>query len=122
MWKRRYALSIFYSAIYSFGEEHYNSEIQAGQAHEQTIDDNDIAMSLSTATWRRRHSDELNTLSDSECGSSSGEDVNEDYSFDNDPTDHALINDDLMDDARSLFAEELLGEDFEREAANIGAS
>ena len=92
----------------------------ANLAHEQTTNVTDIMLSLTTG--QRHHFSDTDDYSDSEEGSSEDDgDDREEHFYDDDPTDIAIIDDELVNGANYLFAEDLLGEDFEREAANIGA-
>ena len=111
-----------YLTVSSFKEELYGAEAQIDDTNEETTNNIDIAMSLSSATRRRRHSNDMDASSDSEYESSVDENNEEGFSSGDDQYDNTLTDDDMMDDGRNLFAEELLGEDFECEAANIGAS
>ena len=113
-------LTILYLTINSFDKEHYDAVVQVDDTHERATSNTDIALSLRTATWRRHHSNDLNAISDSDSGSSTDEDSEEAFCFDNDTIGYTPIDDNMTYSVNNLLAEELLGEDFEREVANIG--
>ena len=93
----------------------------AAEGHIQELENANIAMALANATQQ------CMTLNGTDTPESENEDECDNFfeegfeqQFDDDVADWVMTNDEMLVDGCGLSAEELLGEDFEREAANSG--
>ena len=93
----------------------------AAEGHIQELENANIAMALANATQQ------CMTLSGTDTPESENEDECDNFfeegfkqQFDDDVADWVMTNDEMLVDGCGLSAEELLGEDFEHEAANSG--
>ena len=84
-------------------------------------------LATSMSTQQSTNIEDSTTLSDEESDELSSEDADEeeyteDFLDHDDPFGWTIINEEMVDNMQELPAEELLGEDFEREAADNGIS